>query len=35
MRAPDAGMPQGEPQPTTIREMPGDSPNNGEIGLSG
>ena len=35
MRAPDAGTPQGEPQPTTIREMPGDSPNNGEIGLSG
>src|SRR6266446_1917930 len=31
MRAPDAGTPQGEPQPTTIREMPGESPNNGEL----
>ena len=31
MRAPDAGTPQGEPQPTTIREMPGESPNIGEL----
>ena len=31
MRAPDAGTPQRELQPATIREMPGDSPNNGEL----
>ena len=31
MRAPDAGTPQGEAQPTTIREIGGDSPNNGEL----
>ena len=31
MRAPDAGTRQGEPQPTTIREMRGNSPNNGEL----
>jgi hypothetical protein len=35
MRAPDAGTPQGEPQRATIREMPGDSPNNFAVEASG
>src|SRR5215831_10238079 len=34
MRAPDAGTPQPEPQPTTIGEMRGDSPNNMDLPAS-